>query len=87
MSQSADLPHEPTMPASTPLAGIVRFGIFQLDLKAHELYKAGVKVKLQDQPFRVLEPSRESALPRLRYLNEIAASVVEHGPRLQVPSR
>jgi TolB-like protein/DNA-binding winged helix-turn-helix (wHTH) protein/Flp pilus assembly protein TadD len=33
---------------------IVRFGLFQLDLKAHELHKAGVRVKLQDQPFRVL---------------------------------
>ncbi|MGB7847751.1 MAG: tetratricopeptide repeat protein [Candidatus Acidiferrum sp.] len=35
-------------------ADIVRFGTFQLDLKARELYKAGVKVKLQEQPFRVL---------------------------------
>jgi TolB-like protein/DNA-binding winged helix-turn-helix (wHTH) protein/Flp pilus assembly protein TadD len=38
----------------SPIAEIVRFGIFQLDLKARELHKAGVKVKLQDQPFRVL---------------------------------
>lgn len=36
------------------MAHAVRFGIFQLDLKARELYKDGVKVKLQDQPFRVL---------------------------------
>lgn len=42
------------MQASTLLADIVHFGIFQLDLKARELHKAGVKVKLQDQPFRVL---------------------------------
>ncbi|HEX3397742.1 MAG TPA: tetratricopeptide repeat protein [Steroidobacteraceae bacterium] len=33
---------------------ILQFGVFQLDLKAGELHKAGVKVKLQDQPFRVL---------------------------------
>ena len=33
---------------------MVRFGIFQLDLRARELHKAGIKVKLQDQPFRVL---------------------------------
>ena len=39
-------PHPPT--------SIVHFGVFQLDLKGHELLKAGVKVKLQDQPFRVL---------------------------------
>ena len=42
------------MRAPTPLAEIVRFGLFQLDLKAGELRKSGVKVKLQDQPLRVL---------------------------------
>jgi TolB-like protein/DNA-binding winged helix-turn-helix (wHTH) protein/Flp pilus assembly protein TadD len=42
------------MKAPSPPADIVHFGIFQLDLKAGELHKAGVKVKLQDQPFRVL---------------------------------
>src|SRR6267378_2635439 len=48
-------PHRrPTMKAEIPFADIVRFGLFQLDLKARELHKAGVKVKLQDQPFRLL---------------------------------
>ena len=42
------------MQERTPLTGIVHFGIFQLDLEVRELHKAGVKVKLQDQPFRVL---------------------------------
>jgi TolB-like protein/DNA-binding winged helix-turn-helix (wHTH) protein/Flp pilus assembly protein TadD len=42
------------MQASSPLTDIVHFGIFQLDLKARELHRAGVKVKLQAQPFRVL---------------------------------
>jgi TolB-like protein/DNA-binding winged helix-turn-helix (wHTH) protein len=42
------------MQATSPLTHIVQFGIFQLDLKAHELHKAGIKVKLQEQPFRVL---------------------------------
>jgi len=42
------------MEAPNPLTGIVHFGVFQLDLKGRELLKAGVKVKLQDQPFRVL---------------------------------
>src|SRR6266702_3556200 len=42
------------METPTPLTNIIRFGIFQLDLKTRELHKAGVKVKLQDQPFRVL---------------------------------
>ena len=31
-----------------------RFGVFQLDLASGELYKHGIRIKLQDQPFRVL---------------------------------
>jgi DNA-binding winged helix-turn-helix (wHTH) protein len=42
------------MPTTSPLSGIYQFGVFQVDLNAGELHKAGVKVKLQDQPFRVL---------------------------------
>src|SRR5258708_26583330 len=45
---------QPTMQATSPPTDIFHFGTFQLDLKAGELHKAGVKVKLQDQPFRVL---------------------------------
>lgn len=36
-------------------SGIVRFGVFELDVAARELRKRGVRVRLQDQPFRVLE--------------------------------
>jgi len=32
----------------------VRFGVFEVDLHTGELRKNGVKIKLQDQPFRVL---------------------------------
>src|SRR6266852_5474017 len=32
----------------------VRFGLFELDLRARELRKSGVKIKLQDQPFLLL---------------------------------
>jgi len=42
------------MQTTPPPTDILHFGVFQLDLKAGELHKAGVKVKLQDQPFRVL---------------------------------
>jgi TolB-like protein/DNA-binding winged helix-turn-helix (wHTH) protein/Tfp pilus assembly protein PilF len=42
------------MQVPTRPTAIVRFGIFQLDLEARELHKAGVKVRLQEQPFRVL---------------------------------
>jgi Tol biopolymer transport system component/DNA-binding winged helix-turn-helix (wHTH) protein len=33
---------------------IIRFGLFELDLDAHELRKAGVRIKLHEQPFLVL---------------------------------
>src|SRR5215813_6551463 len=32
----------------------IRFGLFEVDQRAREVRKNGVKVKLQDQPFRVL---------------------------------
>ncbi|MGH7519684.1 MAG: winged helix-turn-helix domain-containing protein [Gemmatimonadales bacterium] len=33
---------------------IVRFGVFEVDLRAGELLKEGIKVRIQQQPFRVL---------------------------------
>jgi len=33
---------------------VVRFGVFELDFDTGELRKAGLRIKLQDQPFRVL---------------------------------
>lgn len=32
----------------------VRFGVFQADFHAGELFKHGIRIKLQDQPFQVL---------------------------------
>jgi hypothetical protein len=41
---------------------IVRFGAFEVDLKAGELRKDGLKIKLQEQPFSgsgdVVAPAR-----------------------------
>jgi Tol biopolymer transport system component/DNA-binding winged helix-turn-helix (wHTH) protein len=34
--------------------GLVRFGIFELDVERRELRKSGARVKLHDQPFQVL---------------------------------
>src|SRR4029077_1590139 len=31
-----------------------RFGAFEVDLRSGELYKHGIRLKLQDQPFQVL---------------------------------
>jgi DNA-binding winged helix-turn-helix (wHTH) protein len=35
-------------------SGIVRFGVFEVDLRAGELHRAGHKIKLQIQPFHAL---------------------------------
>src|SRR5262245_20027994 len=34
---------------------VVRFGTFELDVRAGELHKQGVKIRLQEQPLRILE--------------------------------
>jgi len=34
---------------------VIRFGVFEVDLRAGELRKQGIKVKLQQQPFQVLQ--------------------------------
>lgn len=33
----------------------IRFGLYELDLEARELRKNGIRLKLQDQPLRLLE--------------------------------
>src|SRR6478736_5093286 len=38
--------------ASTPVR--LRFGVFEVDLRAGELHKHGVRLRLQEQPFQVL---------------------------------
>lgn len=39
-------------PAANP--GVVRFGLFELDLGSRELRKSGMRIKLQEQPFLIL---------------------------------
>jgi cholera toxin transcriptional activator len=43
------------MPAPQNNSRIARFGVFELDLTAGELRKSGIKLRLQGQPFQVLE--------------------------------
>jgi hypothetical protein len=38
------------MNGEQPSRGPIRFGAFELDLRAGELHKQGLKIKLQDQP-------------------------------------
>jgi eukaryotic-like serine/threonine-protein kinase len=40
---------------ATPRPHVLRLGPFKLDLKAGELYKDGRRLRLQEQPFRILE--------------------------------
>ncbi|MFQ5817651.1 MAG: winged helix-turn-helix domain-containing protein [Terriglobia bacterium] len=42
------------MPEATRSPQPIRFGVFELDLRAGELRKKGVRVKLQEQPFQIL---------------------------------
>jgi DNA-binding winged helix-turn-helix (wHTH) protein len=42
------------MALEAPSPAILRFGVFEVDTRAGELRKQGVRVKVQDQPFRVL---------------------------------
>jgi DNA-binding winged helix-turn-helix (wHTH) protein len=42
------------MAVETPSSVVLRFGAFELDLRAGELHKQGLRVKLQEQPFHVL---------------------------------
>src|SRR5437867_12806116 len=43
------------MQPAVPARRLVQFGVFELDLDTAELRKQGVKVKLQDQPCKVLQ--------------------------------
>jgi len=42
------------MEDSKPIRGSVRFGVFEIDLRAGEVRKQGMRVKLQEKPFQVL---------------------------------
>ena len=42
------------MSSPSPSSGVVQFDLFEVDLRAGELYKAGHKIRLQIQPFHAL---------------------------------
>ncbi|HVI08597.1 MAG TPA: winged helix-turn-helix domain-containing protein [Candidatus Binatia bacterium] len=48
-------------PEPKPAAGIIRFGVFEVDLAAGELRKSGLKLRLQEQPLRMLALLLEQA--------------------------
>jgi Tol biopolymer transport system component/DNA-binding winged helix-turn-helix (wHTH) protein len=41
--------------SAAPVASVIRFGVFELDVRSGELRRAGVLLSLQDQPLKVLE--------------------------------
>ena len=52
MGQRPPIPHGSV--ASGANNGRVRFGTFEVDLRAGELRKSGLKIKIHGQPFEVL---------------------------------
>src|SRR5208282_5227458 len=42
------------MPQPVRSSNVVRFDVYEVDLRSEELYKAGRKIKLQVQPFHIL---------------------------------
>ena len=48
------------MPEKARVRKVVRFGVFELDAAARELRKNGLKIRLPEQPFRVLALLLES---------------------------
>jgi cholera toxin transcriptional activator len=49
------------MPAYSGESGILRFGVFEVDVAAGELRKHGARLRLQEQPFQVLVVLLENA--------------------------
>src|SRR5271169_5828603 len=43
------------MQSSSPRwPGIIRFGVFEVDVRTGELRKSGTKIRVQEQPFQIL---------------------------------
>src|SRR5579864_561783 len=51
MKETAEAPQSSPIPA---VAGVIRFGNFELDRRAGEVRRGGIKLKLSEQPFNVL---------------------------------
>ena len=53
-SSGSTLDHQMELGMGTSVARILRFGSFEANMRAGELRKRGIKVRLQDQPFQIL---------------------------------
>jgi DNA-binding winged helix-turn-helix (wHTH) protein/Tfp pilus assembly protein PilF len=62
------------MHSASPIRAVVRFGVFEADVYSGELRKNGVKVKIQDLPFRALKlllSNPNEVLSRDRFRQEL----------------
>ena len=68
-----------------PSRQVVRFGAFELDLRAGELRKAGLRVNLQEQPFKVLEclVERPGELVTRQELRQRLELLEQHSEKLE----
>jgi len=55
MLEKSRAPSDISMHSATPIRAVVRFGVFEADVYSGELRKNGIKVKIQDLPFRALK--------------------------------
>ena len=53
-SSGSTLDHQMELGMGTSVGRILRFGSFEANMRAGELRKRGIKVRLQDQPFQIL---------------------------------
>jgi DNA-binding winged helix-turn-helix (wHTH) protein/Tfp pilus assembly protein PilF len=63
-----------SMHSASPIRAVVRFGVFEADVYSGELRKNGVKVKIQDLPFRALKlllSNPNEVLSRDRFRQEL----------------
>jgi DNA-binding winged helix-turn-helix (wHTH) protein/tetratricopeptide (TPR) repeat protein len=74
LSKSPRAPSYFFMHSASPIRAVVRFGVFEADLYSGELRKSGVKVKIQDLPFRALKlllSNPNEVLSRDRFRQEL----------------
>src|SRR5712672_289421 len=72
--KSPGAPSYISMHSVSPIRAVVRFGVFEADVYSGELRKNGVKVKIQDLPFRALKlflSNPNEVLSRDRFRREL----------------
>jgi DNA-binding winged helix-turn-helix (wHTH) protein/tetratricopeptide (TPR) repeat protein len=74
MLEKSRAPSYISMHSASPIRAVVRFGVFEADVDSGELRKNGIKVKIQDLPFRALKlllSNPNEVLSRDRFRQEL----------------